>query len=315
MAVYFFGCKDEIDSEKKPEGKLQPFIEIDGSSSIFPIAQEISTSYAAIHPDIKISLSLSGTSNGFMKFCQGRLDMNNASRPIKQEEIDACHRNGVDFHEIKLGYDAVVLAVHKANTWCDSLNFEEIRKIWTKPSDGSVLMWSDINPKWPEREIHYYSPGKLSGTQDVFLSIVFGNQAQNIQSGSMSEDHNDVVSGISRDSLAIGYFSMPFLNANSQFVSPIAVDDLNENNGSGYHLPTIETIELKQYGVFSRPLYLYVNKMALLNPAYCNYLNYFLENVRNHSVNLGYAPLAPDEIKFQLLELQKACQNVQNMNR
>jgi phosphate transport system substrate-binding protein len=301
------GCNSHQKPAPNTEPKLQPFIEIDGSSSVFPIAQEISTMYNDLHPEVKISLSLSGTTNGFMKLCQGRLDINNASREIKPDEISTCLNNGVELLELKIANDAIVVAVNNANTWCNGLSIEQLRKLWTKTKNGSVMKWSDIDPLWPDKAIKYCSPGKLSGTQNVFLSILLGDHEVNAQQGITSEDHNDVVSYVSQDTMAIGYFSMPFLRSNTQFVRPVAIDDLNDYNGFGQILPTIEAIENKQYHPFARPLFLYINKKALLNPTYCNYLRFFLENVRDHSVSLGYAPLTPTELSEQILKLETAC--------
>lgn len=307
IALVLLACDSTSTGDFKSETKYQPFIEIDGSSSIFPIAQEISNIYSQLHPEVKISLSLSGTSNGFMKLCQGRLDINNASREIKTEESSICASNGVELLELKIGYDAIVIAVHASNYWCASLTTEQLKKIWTKPVNGIELLWSDIDPSWPKAKIKYYSPGKLSGTQDVFLNTVFGENHKFAQEGETSEDHNDVVSGVSRDSMAIGYFAMPFLHSNTQFVHPVAIDDMNDYNGSGPVMPNVESIEQNHYHPFARPLYLYINKKALLNPAYCYYLRFYLENVRDYSKILGYAPLTESELAEQFTLLSAIC--------
>ena len=279
---------------------LPLFIELDGSSSMFPIAQDIVSEFLERHPETRISLSLSGTSNGFMKFCAGKLEINNASRPMSADEVDQCNRNGVKYIELKVAYDAIVIAVNPANSWCDSLTTAELGKIWSSPDKQK---WSDINPLWPKTDIHFHSPGKLSGTSDIFYHVLNIEDTKRPQKITTSEDHNDVVMNISKDSLAFGFFSLPYLSSNWSFVKPLAIDDQTDTNGKGPTLPTTEAIERNQYAPFQRALYLYVNQRSFESPTHYEFIRFFLERAGTVGKTLGYGALSPMEVQQELRKI------------
>jgi len=279
------------------------FIELDGSSTVFPIAQEIVNSYHAFNPDIKMSLSLSGTSNGFMKFCQGQLEINNASRPIENDEIEMCKRNGVEFLELKIGFDAIVLAVNPTNTWCNQLDIEQLKNIWNTERE---IRWSELDPNWPKAKITFFCPGRLSGTADVFTKILFQGNNGYMKKSVTSEDHNDIVMSISRDTFSIGFFSLPYLHSNLSFVKPLSIDDLDSTNGTGFISPTFDAIESHSYNPFQRPLFLYINKKILSSEAHYDFLRYFLVSSREIGRNVGYAPFDKNSMNYELAKLEKA---------
>lgn len=273
---------------------------------MFPIAQEIVNSYSAARPSIKISLSMSGTTSGFLKFCNGKLDINNASRPMADDEAETCQRNGVDFLELKIANDAVVIAVHPANDWCQSLTLNELRFMWLKNDLEDNIYWSDVRPEWPKEPITFFAPGLMSGTQDVFLKSLYDTSASKVRAVHTSEDHNDVVMSISRDTFAIGYFSLPYMHSNEILARPVAIDDQDSTNGSGAIMPSVQAIEELSYFPFQRPLYLYVNRRVLADAEYADFLRYFLKEAPIQSKALGYAPLSKMDLNEELNKLETA---------
>jgi phosphate transport system substrate-binding protein len=91
-------------------------IRIDGSSTVYPITQAIVKQFKA-DPNNKtqIDVKISGTTGGFEKFCAGKTDINDASRPILQAEMETCKKNGVRYMEFPIAFDALTIAINPQN--------------------------------------------------------------------------------------------------------------------------------------------------------------------------------------------------------
>ena len=115
---------------------------------------------------MRVTVGVSGTGGGFKRFTIGETDISNASRPIKQAEVENAQKNQVEFIEIPVAYDGLSIVVNKANTWCDDLTVDELKLIFL---DGSpVKNWSNIRSEWPDEPIKIFAPGTDSGTFDYF---------------------------------------------------------------------------------------------------------------------------------------------------
>ena len=86
-------------------------IQIDGSSTVFPISDAIAKEYSKSKGEsaIPIDVKFSGTTGGFRKFCAGETDISNASRPILKEEMAACNQKGVRYIELPVAFDALTI--------------------------------------------------------------------------------------------------------------------------------------------------------------------------------------------------------------
>ena len=95
------GCGSGSTQSSSGQGSgLTGNVQIDGSSTVFPITAAVAEEFKAVHPDVQVAVSYSGTGGGFKKFDIGETDINDASRPIKQVEIDKATENGVEFIEL-----------------------------------------------------------------------------------------------------------------------------------------------------------------------------------------------------------------------
>lgn len=65
---------------------------IDGSSTVFPIAEAVGEDFQARNPRIRVSVGFSGSGGGFKRFCAGETDISNASRSIRESEVQECVR-------------------------------------------------------------------------------------------------------------------------------------------------------------------------------------------------------------------------------
>ncbi|MEW5320627.1 PstS family phosphate ABC transporter substrate-binding protein [Geobacillus thermoleovorans] len=268
---------------------------MDGSSTVYPIAEAAAEEYMAEQPNVKVSVSSSGTGGGFEKFTKGETDISNASRPIKDEEKQAAADNGIEFQEFQVAYDGLSVVVNKENDWVDYLTVDELKKMWIE--DGKVKKWSDIRPGWPDEEIKFFSPGHDSGTYDYFDEVILDGK-EIVKSAQLSEDDNVLVRGVTGDKNAIGYFGYAYYFENKDQLKVVPIDA-----GKGPVEPTHETIQKGEYTPLSRPLFMYVNTQSLREkPQVYDYMKFLLENVGDYAEEVGYVRL-PDEKYQEQLEV------------
>jgi len=148
-------------------------ISITGSSTVYPVSLAMAERFLADGFNGEIVLESTGTGGGFDVFCtgEGNYDLVNASRAVDTNEFDACFANDRNLSEFRIGNDAMVAVINKANTFVSDLSREQLELLFT---DG--ITWTDINPDWPDEEIARYIPTVNSGTMDFFVQSVFGEQ-------------------------------------------------------------------------------------------------------------------------------------------
>jgi len=263
-------------------------INVDGSSTVYPITQLVAEEFSAQHDDVNISVGFSGTGGGFKKFASGEIDISDASRPIKASEAEKCADAGISFIEIPVAYDGLTIAVNKNNTWVESLTVEQLQKIFLASNKGSVAKWSDVNPAWPAIEIQMYIPGTDSGTFDYFKEVVVGKNEDAIRDDvSESEDDNVLVNGIVGNRGAIGFFGAAYYFENEDKLKAVPiVNDKGESVS-----PTAETIENGSYNPFSRPLFIYVKESALNRPEVAAFVDFYLADAGEFAEEVGYVAL------------------------
>ncbi|WP_342432323.1 PstS family phosphate ABC transporter substrate-binding protein [Neobacillus sp. FSL H8-0543] len=289
--------KEKTGSEGTETKQLQGEIKIDGSSTVFPIMEAVVEEYGAKQPDVKVSVSSSGTGGGFEAFIAGETELSNASRPIKDEEKAGLKEKGIDYTEIKLAYDGLSVVVNKDNDWVEQLSIDDLKKIWTE--DGTVKKWSDINPDWPAEEIKLFSPGTDSGTFDYFDEVILDGQPI-VEKATLSEDDNTLVQGVQGEKYAIGYFGYAYYAENKDTLKIVPID-----GGNGAVEPNNETIESGEYAPLSRPLFTYVKNSAVKDQEEVyDFVKFVLENAAELSEDVGYVKLPDEEYTKQLETLE-----------
>lgn len=292
------GASNNANSDSNESGKqLQGQIQIDGSSTVYPIMEAVVEEYQMEQPNVKVSVASSGTGGGFKSFIAGETDLSNASRPIKDEEKAQLEEKGIDYTELRLAYDGLSVVVNKENTWVDHLTLDELKKIWLE--DGKTKKWSDIREGWPAEEIKMYSPGTDSGTFDYFDEIILEEQPIN-EKATLSEDDNVLVQGVTGDKNSIGYFGYAYYAENKDKLKVVPID-----GGKGPVEPTNETVESGEYAPLSRPLFTYVKNDSLKKEEVKNFVEFTIENAAELSEDVGYVKL-PDEEYEKDLEAIKA---------
>ncbi|KGG80550.1 hypothetical protein Y919_05445 [Caloranaerobacter azorensis H53214] len=295
----FVGCSSQTQKQtdnnqgKVNAGKLSGKIEVDGSSTVFPITEAMAEEFQKMHKDVKITVGVSGTGGGFKRFTKGEIDISDASRPIKDKEAKIAQENGIKYKQIKIAYDGISVLVNPQNDWVDNLTVEELKKIWEPNS--KVKTWKDIRPEWPDKEIKLYGPGTDSGTFDYFTEEIIGESGKIRTDFTASEDDNVLVQGIAGDKYALGYFGYAYYVENKDVLKIVPI------NGAK---PTTETIEKGEYTPLSRPLFIYVSQDSFNNKEQVReFVKFYLKNARDIVPETGYVPLKQEVYDKQLEEL------------
>ena len=271
-------------------------IEIDGSSTVFPITQAVAEEFSKEYPDIRVNVGVSGTGGGFKRFQVGETDINDASRPIKTSEAEECANNGIEYIEFTIAIDGLAVMVNPENTWVDYLTVQELNMIW-KP-DSTVDSWDDIRPEWPNQPVRLYGPDTDSGTFDYFTDVINGDEGVSRSDYTASADDNVLVQGIAGDTNSLGYFGYAYYAENTDKLKIVPID-----SGSGPVTPSDETVKTNQYEPLSRPIFIYVNKASLNTEIVNAFVRFYMENAEQLVAEVGYTPQPSSVYQDNLAEL------------
>ena len=262
-------------------------ISIDGSSTVFPITEAMAEEFGyATGGNVKITVGVSGTGGGFKKFCAGETLISDASRPIKQSEVEMCAENGVEYVELPVAIDGLSVMVNPSNDFVECMTIDELHTLWRPEAEGVVMKWSQVRAGWPEEDIRLYAPGVDSGTFDYFTETVNGESHASRGDFLPSEDDNVLVTGISGDKGALGYFGYAYYGENADRLKLVAID-----GGEGCITPTDETINNGSYAPLSRPLFIYVAADTLNQPHVKAFVEFYLDEANRDLVSeTGYIP-------------------------
>ncbi|SIQ59648.1 PstS family phosphate ABC transporter substrate-binding protein [Pontibacter lucknowensis] len=270
-------------------------IQIDGSSTVYPVTEAVAEEYRAEAPDVKVTVGVSGTGGGMKKFTRGEIDIVNASRAMNASEEQTASENGISFVQLSVAYDGLTVVVHPSNDWAQDITVAELKKIWEPEAQGTIKRWNQIRPEWPDQEIHLYGAGVESGTYDYFTEAIVGKSHSSRGDYTASEDDNVLVQGVSTDPLALGFFGYAYYEENKSKLKAIPVNDEDDSNGAGAILPSLETVKDGSYAPLSRPLFLYVSSKAIDKPEVVDFINFYLDNAGELAQEVGYIAL-PDNI-------------------
>ncbi|MBT7990899.1 MAG: PstS family phosphate ABC transporter substrate-binding protein [Anaerolineae bacterium] len=277
--------------EDKHEGKL-PMVDpvalsgdvvSAGSSTVFPLAEVMAERFLDEGFAGQVTIDSIGSGGGFERFCEsGETDVSNASRPIKDSEVEACAALGRSPIEFRVGTDALAVVVSKDNDFLTDVTLEELAAIFS-----TAEKWSDIRAEFPDEDILRYIPGTDSGTFDYFVEEVFEKDEAPILGASntqLSEDDNVLVQGITGSPYAIGFFGYAYYAENVETLNITAIDGIEAS---------AETVDAATYPL-ARPLYIYSDASIMQEkPQVAAYINFFLTYVNEEIVEVGYFPANP----------------------
>lgn len=277
-------------------------VRIDGSSTVYPLTAVAAEDFQAANPGVRVTVGSSGTGGGFEKFCRGETDANDASRPIKDDEVANCEANGIDFASLTLAIDALTVVVNKDNDWATCLTTDQLAQIWAPESP--VSNWNQIDPAFPDEPLALFGPGTDSGTFDYFTEEINGESGASRTDYTPSEDDNVIVQGVSGSKGGLGYFGYTYFEENADSLKALSID-----SGAGCVAPSIETARDGSYTPLARPLFVYVSGPALQRPEVGNFFQYFVDNNVSIAESALYIPLS-EEGQAQLVDDFAALQSL-----
>jgi phosphate transport system substrate-binding protein len=288
------GEQGRIESESGLTGTVR----IDGSSTVFPVTEAVAEEFQIENRAVRVTVGISGTGGGFKKFCAGETDISDASRRIKDSELEACQAAGIEPKEIVVAYDGLAVMVNPANDFAACMTVDELKRIWEPGS--TVATWQDVRPEWPVEEIKLYGPGTDSGTFDYFTEAIVGEEDASRPDFTASEDDNVLVQGIAGDPYALGYFGYAYYAENTDKLKLVAID-----GGDGCVAPSPETVQSGQYAPLSRPLFIYLSSTAMGRTEVAAFANYYLENAGMLVPQVGYVALDAATYEASLAEINQ----------
>lgn len=301
-------------------------VQVAGSSTVLPYASIVAEAFAENTDFPAPVVQSGGSSAGLRQFCEGvgenTIDVANASREIRDSEIETCRSNGVeDIIEVRIGYDGIVFASttdgpafneFEAGQWYHALAAEI-------PQDGEMVQnpnasWSDVDDTLPDVEILAFIPGTNHGTREVFDEKVILAGCE--ESGAMEQvleinggdedaaeatcmdlrtdgsaveiqgDYTETLNRLSQAPDAIGVFGLAFYENNTDTLKVATMGGIE---------PTTETIAAGEYPV-SRPLFFYVKKAHIgVVPGLKEYAQFFVaDEVAGPGGPLAEYGLVPD---------------------
>lgn len=283
-------------------------VQIAGSSTVLPYAKIVAETFSETFPDFKTPVVESGGTGGGLKaFCSGvgagTIDIANASRPIKKDELEACKAAGVtDVQEVKIGYDGIVFAMDSSNQDIEFTPKDIYLALAAEVVvDGKLVSnpyktWSEINSALPNVNIAAYIPGSKHGTREVFeekimtagckeagaadvikAEITDAKQAaakcvavrKDGAAIDIDGDYTETLARIDANKTGLGVFGLAFYENNADRLKVAKVNGV---------VPTVESISSGEYSV-SRPLYIYVKKAHIgVIPGLKEFVEFFVSD-------------------------------------
>ena len=285
-----------------PKTAKAQIIQIDGSSTVFPITEAVSEEFQkAKKGAVKVTVGIAGTGGGFKKFCRGETDISDASRPILKQEMETCKQSGVQYIELPIAYDALTVMVNPKNDWVKALTVPDLKKMWEPAAQGKVTTWNQVRSEWPNSPLKLFGPGADSGTFDYFTEAIVGKAKSSRGDFTASEDDNVLVQGIANDRNALGYFGFAYYIENQKKLKAAPIDA-----GKGPVLPSAKTVEDGSYQPLSRPIFIYVSKKSLdSRPEVREYVEFYLKNAPSLVKQVKYVALPQSAYTVALEHVKK----------
>ena len=299
-------------------------VDIHGSSTVAPISNAVAEDIKATSPEFSFVVGEEGTGAGFSEFfCVGNSDISDASRAIRAsnpetedpEEADICAENGVEYVELKVGYDGLAVITSVDNS-IECLTFADLYALLGPESDA-VENWNDAEElahtlgsttDLPDAPLSITAPGDESGTYDSFVELVMGDLVEerfpddpdsNLHlrtPGAIyvaSSNDNAIIQGVGGFPSSLGFVGIAYAEHATDTVKMVQVD-----GGDGCIAPTADTVSDGSYPI-SRPLFIYPNLgRAAENSAIVGYVDFYLSDEGFANVSeTGYVQMPTDELE------------------
>ena len=280
----------EATTPPEPDAELSGTVAIAGSSTVFPISQAMAVEFSGANSGVRVNVASTGTGAGFRAICSGETQVSNASRPVKQSEIDTCAENDIELIEIPVAFDALSVVVNPENDWARCLSVEDLKAIFGPEAHGVIKNWNQVNSEYPDARMRLYGPSTASGTFDYFTEAIMGESGAHRGDLDLATETDTLIArGVNGTEGGIGYFGLAYLVQYGDLVTPVAV----ENPATGECVtPSSETVEAGSYQPLARPIFIYVNSGQLdERPEVEAFVRFYLEEATTLVPEVGYVAL------------------------
>ena len=281
IAVLFMSSCGPASSAGTASDSQTAYIENKGSDTIVNLALAWAEKYQDEHSDIRISVTGGGSGTGIASLINGTVDLANASRQIKQEEIDQAKANGVEPVEHIIARDAIAVIVNPENP-VNQLTLKQISDIYS----GKITNWTEVGGD--DRPIVKLSRETNSGTHVYFLETVLrlGNSKDETlfsMDTPLLPSSEGIIAEVRQNPNAIGYDGLGYVPDDLKMIA------IAEEEGGAYVLPSIPTVNDKTYPI-ARDLYMYTNGQP--EGTLKEYLDWILSDTAQEIVaELGFVPV------------------------
>jgi phosphate transport system substrate-binding protein len=298
LALGAAACGDDDDdngdnaSSGGSSAELSGTVRADGSSTVAPLTETAAELFQGENSDVRVTVGTSGTSGGFEKFCAGETEISDASRPIKEEEVAICKKNGIKYEEVQVANDALSVIVNPNNP-VECMTTDQLKQVWDKGS--TVKSWSDIQgleADVGDEELTLFGAGSDSGTYDYFTEAINGEEGViRTDYNSIGEDDNAAINGVAGDEWAMAFVPFSFVEEAGGQVKAIQVD-----GGEGCVAPGPETVQDGSYQPLGRPLFIYPSDKALQKPEVLAFVEFYIENQADIAEQATFIPMNDEQV-------------------
>jgi phosphate transport system substrate-binding protein len=279
LALISVSCSRNTSDQSSPG--TASYIENKGSDTIVNLALAWAEKYQSLHPDVRISVTGGGSGTGIAALINGTVDIANASRKIKDEELAEAKSKGIDPVEHIIARDAIAVIVNPENP-VSQLTLQQISDMYS----GKINNWSEVGGE--DRPIVRLSRETNSGTHVYFLETVvrLGNSKDKTlfsMDTLLLPSSEGIVAEVRQNPNAIGYDGLGYVPKDLKMIA------IAKKDGDAYVLPAIDTVNDKTYAI-ARDLYMYTNGEP--TGAVKEYLDWILSPEAQEIVaQLGFVPI------------------------
>jgi phosphate transport system substrate-binding protein len=261
------------------------YIENKGSDTMVNLALAWAETYQALHPEVRVSVTGGGSGTGLASLTNGTVDIANASRAIKTEEIELAEAEGFTPFEQAVASDAIAVIVNPENP-VDSLTIDQISKIYL----GEITNWQEVGGE--DRPIVLLSRETNSGTHVYFLEAVVRKGDKDDKNIFAAEtlllpSSEGIISEVKDNPNAIGYDGLGYV------IPEVKTIAISKGDGQPYVQPSVESVSNGSYPI-SRDLYMYFHQepQGMIK----EYMDWVLSDEGQAIVvELGFVPIVADE--------------------
>jgi phosphate transport system substrate-binding protein len=246
-------------------------LQLEGSTTVGPIADAFAEYFKSIYPDLQITVKKTGSGDGAAALLDGRCDIANMSRFMKQKEFANAVAKGIFPVAHVVAMDGVCVVVHPSNP-VKKLTKAQVRNIYM----GKIKNWNQVGGT--NMPIVVVSRDTSSGTYETFHNLVMEKQemaphVEYVNANPQAHARVRTTRG------AIGYVGLGFVDSN---VKALEIDGI---------MPSRKTIATGVYPV-TRPLYMFTNgypRLGSMTHKFCTF--YLTEKGQELIEEKGFVPL------------------------